>query len=62
MNNEDSSFVFALSPGTTSPDEWRKARPRVARLPTEYRDSVLSFAIGPQPAYNPSTMYYPIRI
>lgn len=34
----------------------------VTRLPTEYRDGVLSFDIGPQPTYNPSTIYYLIRI
>lgn len=30
----------------------------VTRLPTTYEDGVLKFAIGPQPAWNPSTMYY----
>lgn len=34
----------------------------VTRLPTEYKDGVLKFEIGPQPAHNPSTMYYVIRI
>jgi len=34
----------------------------VTRLPAEYRDGALSFEIGPQPAYNPSTMYYLIRV
>jgi hypothetical protein len=33
----------------------------VTRLPSEYKDGVLSFAIGAQPAWNPSTMYYLIR-
>jgi hypothetical protein len=30
----------------------------VTRLPTECRDGVLTFSIGPQPRWNPSTMYY----
>ena len=34
----------------------------VTRLPTEYKDGVLSFEIGPQPRWNPSTMYYLIKI
>lgn len=34
----------------------------VTRLPATYEDGVLSFEIGPQPYYNPSTMYYFIRI
>ncbi len=34
----------------------------VCRLPTEYKDGVLHFEIGPQPSWNPSTMYYLIRI
>ena len=33
-----------------------------ARLPTTYQDGVLSFEIGPQPRWNPSTMYYLIRL
>jgi hypothetical protein len=33
----------------------------VTRLPTEYRDGVLTFSIGPQPRWNPSTMYYLLR-
>jgi hypothetical protein len=34
----------------------------VTRLPAVYKDGVLSFEIGPQPSYNPSTMYYLIKI
>jgi hypothetical protein len=34
----------------------------VTRLPTEYQDGVLRFEIGPQPRWNPSTMYYLIKI
>jgi hypothetical protein len=34
----------------------------VTKLPTEYKDGVLTFSIGPQPSWNPSTMYYLIRI
>ena len=34
----------------------------VTRLPTEYKDGVLQFQIGPQPSWNPSTMYYMIKI
>ncbi len=34
----------------------------VTRLPAEYKDGVLRFEIGPQPAWNPSTIYYLIRI
>ncbi len=34
----------------------------VTRLATEYKDGVLHFEIGPQPRWNPSTMYYLIRI
>jgi len=34
----------------------------VTKLPVEYKDGVLSFEIGPQPAWNPSTMYYLIKI
>ena len=30
----------------------------VTRLPTEYADGVLRFSIGPQPRWDPSTMYY----
>jgi len=33
----------------------------VIRLPAEYRDGVLTFAIGPQPWCNSSTMYYLVR-
>jgi hypothetical protein len=32
------------------------------RLPTEYKDGILTFEIGPQPSWNPSTMYYLIKI
>jgi hypothetical protein len=32
------------------------------RLPTTCADGVLSFEIGPQPSWNPSTIYYLIRI
>jgi hypothetical protein len=34
----------------------------VIRQPATYEDGVLSFAIGPQPRYNPSTMYYLITL
>ncbi len=34
----------------------------VTRLPVEYKDGNLSFEIGPQPAWNPSTMYYLIKV
>jgi hypothetical protein len=34
----------------------------VCRLPVEYENGVLSFQIGMQPEYYPSTMYYLIRI
>ena len=34
----------------------------VTRLPVQYGSGVLSFKIGPQPSWNPSTMYYLIRI
>ena len=34
----------------------------VTRLPTDYKEGVLTFKIGPQPFYNPSTMYYLIRV
>ena len=34
----------------------------VTRLPVEYTDGILTFNIGPQPAWNPSTMYYLIKI
>ena len=34
----------------------------VTRLKTEYQDGVLRFTIGAQPDWNPSTMYYLIRI
>ena len=34
----------------------------VTPLKTEYKDGILSFEIGPQPTYNPSTMYYLIKI
>jgi len=34
----------------------------VTKLPVNYADGVLSFEIGPQPAWNPSTIYYLIRI
>jgi len=34
----------------------------VTRLPTEYNDGWLRFKIGPQPSWNPSTMFYLIRI
>jgi hypothetical protein len=37
-------------------------REAVTRLPTEYRDGVLSFRIGAQPSYNPSTIYYLVRV
>jgi hypothetical protein len=33
----------------------------VRKLPTKYADGVLQFAIGPQPDWDPSTMYYLIR-
>lgn len=32
------------------------------RLPTEYKDGILTFEIGPQPSWNPSSMYYLIKI
>jgi len=34
----------------------------VTKLPVQYQDGVLSFEIGPQPSWNPSTMYYLIKI
>ncbi len=34
----------------------------VTRLPVEYKDGVLSFEIGPQPPWNPSTIYYLIKV
>jgi hypothetical protein len=34
----------------------------VTKLPVQYSDGVLSFEIGPQPAWNPSTIYYLIRV
>jgi len=34
----------------------------VTRLPTAYQDGWLSFEIGTQPPYNPSTIYYLIRL
>ena len=34
----------------------------VTRLETTYKNGVLRFEIGPQPRWNPSTMYYLIRI
>ena len=34
----------------------------VTRLPVEYADGVLHFEIGPQPSWNPSTIYYLIRV
>jgi hypothetical protein len=34
----------------------------VTKLPTEYKEGVLSFNIGAQPTWNPSTMYYLIKI
>jgi hypothetical protein len=34
----------------------------VTRLPTEYEDGMLRFQIGPQPSWNPSTMYYLIKV
>ena len=34
----------------------------VTRLPTEYKDGVLRFEIGPQPRWNPSTMVYLIKV
>ena len=34
----------------------------VTRLPVTYQDGVLHFEIGPQPSWNPSTMYYLIKI
>jgi hypothetical protein len=34
----------------------------VTRLPVEYADGVLSFEIGPQPTWNPSTIHYLIRV
>ncbi len=34
----------------------------VTKLPATYEDGVLSFEIGPQPPWNPSTMYYLIRL
>jgi len=34
----------------------------VTRLPATYEDGVLSFQIGPQPRWNPSTMYYLIKV
>jgi hypothetical protein len=34
----------------------------VCQLPVEYVNGVLSFQIGEQPEYHPSTMYYLIRI
>jgi hypothetical protein len=32
------------------------------RLPAEYKDGMLHFEIGPQPSWNPSTMYYLVKI
>ncbi len=37
-------------------------REAVTRLPTEYGDGVLRFRIGAQPPYNPSTIYYLVRV
>ncbi len=34
----------------------------VTRLPVQYADGVLSFEIGPQPDWNPSTIYYLIQV
>jgi hypothetical protein len=34
----------------------------VTRLPVTYADGILSFEIGPQPTWNPSTIYYLIRV
>jgi hypothetical protein len=34
----------------------------VTKLPTTYADGVLTFEIGPQPTWNPSTIYYLIRV
>lgn len=34
----------------------------VTRLPVRHEDGMLSFRIGPQPSWNPSTMYYLIKI
>jgi hypothetical protein len=34
----------------------------VTKLPVQYTDGTLSFEIGPQPAWNPSTMYYLIKV
>jgi hypothetical protein len=34
----------------------------VTRLPVVYQDGVLSFTIGAQPRWNPSTMYYLIKV
>lgn len=34
----------------------------VSRLPTRYHEGYLHFQIGPQPPYNPSTIYYLIRL
>ncbi len=34
----------------------------VTKLPVKYEDGVLTFEIGPQPAWNPSTIYYLIRV
>ncbi len=34
----------------------------VTRLPVTYEAGVLSFRIGPQPRWNPSTMYYLIKV
>jgi len=34
----------------------------VVRLPATYDDGVLKFAIGAQPTWNPSTMYYLITL
>lgn len=34
----------------------------VIKLPTRYEDGVLTFDIGPQPDWIPSTMYYLIRV
>ena len=34
----------------------------VTKLPAKYENGVLSFEIGPQPSWNPSTMYYLIRL
>ena len=33
-----------------------------APLPTTYENGILKFKIGPQPWYNPSTIYYLIRL